>query len=153
MNTAVPRERMAEVLDQVMRDITWQTAGIELQPSSDGPEEPLCTVYIAFVKDFQTSLSLCAETSLFTRLAQCMMMTDQVLPEDVEAVAMEYFNVLCGHIAARLFPDTRVAARFTVPAFYPGLYAPEGYAEQVVLTYSSDGIGRARLACHVPCGA
>ena len=108
MNTAVPRER---------------TAGIELQPSSDGPEEPLCTVYIAFVKDFQTSLSLCAETSLFTRLAQCMMMTDQVLPEDVEAVAMEYFNVLCGHIAARLFPD------------------------------SSDGIGRARLACHVPCGA
>ena len=145
MNTAVPRERMAEVLDQVMRDITRQTAGIELQPSSDGPEEPLCTVYIAFVKDFQTSLSLCAETSLFTRLAQCMMMTDQVLPEDVEAVAMEYFNVLC--------PDTRVAARFTVPAFYPGLYAPEGYAEQVVLTYSSDGIGRARLACHVPCGA
>ena len=86
MNTAVPRERMAEVLDQVMRDITRQTAGIELQPSSDGPEEPLCTVYIAFVKDFQTSLSLCAETSLFTRLAQCMMMTDQVLPEDVEAV-------------------------------------------------------------------
>ena len=56
---------------------------------------------------------------------------------------MEYFNVLCGHIAARLFPDTKVAARFTVPAFYPGLYAPEGYAEQVVLTYSSGGIGRA----------
>ena len=61
--------------------------------------------------------------------------------------------MLCGHIAARLFPDTKVAARFTVPAFYPGLYAPEGYAEQVVLTYSSGGIGRARLACHIPCGA
>lgn len=151
MNTAVSQKRLAEILDQVVCEITRQAAGIDLYPSRAQPEGALCTVYIAFVKDFQTSLSLCAEMSLFTRLAQGMMMTEEVAPEDVEAVAKEYFNVLCGHIAARLFPDTQMAARFSVPAFYPGQYVPEGYGEYVCLTYSSDESGRARLVYHIPC--
>lgn len=151
MHTVVSQKRLTEILDQVVCEITRQAAGIDLHPSPGQPEGELCTVYIAFVKDFQTSLSLCAEPRLFTRLAQCMMMTDDVTPEDVEAVAKEYFNVLCGHIAARLFPETKVAARFSVPAFYPGQYIPEGYREYICLTYSSDENGRARLVYHIPC--
>lgn len=151
MNTAVSQKRLAEILDQVVCEITLQAAGIDLHPSPNKPEGELCTVYIAFVRDFQTSLSLCAEMRLFTRLAQGMMMTEEVAPEDVEAVAKEYFNVLCGHIAARLFPETKVAARFSVPAFYPGQYTPEGYAEYICLTYSSEENGRARLLYHIPC--
>ena len=151
MNTAVSKERLAEILDRVVCEITQQAAGIDLHPSPAKPEGALCTVYIAFVKGFHTSLSLCAEMRLFTRLAQCMMMTEEVTPEDVEAVAKEYVNVLCGHIAARLFPETKMAARFSIPAFYPGPYAPEGYSEHICLTYSSDGNGRARLMYHIPC--
>ena len=33
MNTAMPQERLAEILDQVIREITQQAAGITLQPS------------------------------------------------------------------------------------------------------------------------
>lgn len=150
MNTAVSQKRLTEILDQVVCEITRQAAGIDLYPSRAQPEGALCTVYIAFVKDFQTSLSLCAEMRLFTRLAQGMMMTEEVAPEDVEAVAKEYFNVLCGHIAARLFPDTKVAARFSVPAFYPGQYTPKNCSEHVVLTYSSDGNECARLIYYLP---
>ena len=150
MNTAMPQERLAEILDQVIREITQQAAGITLQPSQEALEGELCTVYITFDKGFHTSLSICAEAPLFLRLAQSMMMTEEITDQDVEAVAKEYFNVLCGHIAARLFSETKVSPRFSVPVFYRGRYVPEEHSKHIVLTYSSDKKRHAQMIQHLP---
>ena len=149
MNNAVSREYLAEVFDHVVRDITRREAGIELQSSDSQPKGETCTVYTAFNKGYHTSLSLCAESSMFVRLTQRMMGREEVTAEDVEIFAKEFFNVLCGHIATQLYQTTRVPARFDPPLFYNGRYAPENNMEHIVLTYSSDKNEIAQLIHHI----
>lgn len=149
MNNAVSREYLAEVFDHVVRDITRREAGIELQSSDSQPKGETCTVYTAFNKGYHTSLSLCAESSMFVRLTQRMMGREKVTAEEVEIFAKEFFNVLCGHIATQLYQTTRVPARFDPPLFYTGRYAPENNLEHIVLTYSSDKNEIAQLIHHI----
>ena len=155
--TAVPRERLAEIFDQGVREITRQAVGVSLCPSGGVPEGELYTVYIAFDEHFGTSLSFCAERALFIRLAQCMIMEEGISPQDMEAVAKEYLNILCGHIAAQMFPAGKTPVRFSVPAFYPGRYVPRGHKEHIVLTYTGDQMEKAQLIHCIPdrgaCGA
>lgn len=132
------RERLTEIFDGVIREITRQVVGVNLSPGELSSAGECYTVYIKFDDHLGTGLSFCAERAVFIRVAQCMIMEEDISPEDMEAVAQEYLNILCGHIAARLFPDTKTPVRFSVPAFYPGRYVPEGYAEHIVLTYTSD---------------
>lgn len=150
MNKLVPREHLEEVFDQVIREITLQAAGIALHPSQAALNGEVYTVYIAFARGFETSLALCAGLPFYVRLARGMTMEESVRPQDVEAVAKEYLNVLGGHIAARLFSKTKVHARFSVPAFYRGQYRPEGYKDHIILTYSSDKNERLQLIHQVP---
>lgn len=148
--TAIPREKLVEIFDQVVREITRQAVGVVLCPDAAKPSEELYTVCITFDGHFSASLSFCAERALFIRLAQCMIMEEDISPQDMEAVAKEYLNILCGHIAAQLFPATRTPVRFSVPAFYPGRYVPEKHCEYIVLTYSSDQKEKAQLIHCVP---
>lgn len=150
MDTAIPEKRLREGLDQLIREVTEESAGILLVPGEAAPGDDICTVHIGFRKGFHSSLSLRADTALLTCLAQSMLGVEQVTPQDLEDVAKEYFNVLCGHIAAALYRATRVAARFSVPAFYRGSYSPEGHKEQFVLNYTSGQKGTAQLVHHVP---
>lgn len=148
MDHAMPRERLAEIFDQVVRDITRREAGIVLQSSDTPLEGDLCTVYTTFEKGYHTSLSLCAEKSMFIRLTRRMMEKEDVSPREVELFAKEFFNVLCGHIATQLYQITKVPARFHVPVFYQGRYMPEEYLSHIVLTYSSDENESAQLVHH-----
>lgn len=150
MSIVLPRNHLVEIFDRVVREITPQTAGIHLYPGETKPENELYTAYIAFSKDLHTSLSLCAELSFFIRLTQCMIMEENVTPQDVEAVAKEYHNVLCGHIVAQLFPTTKISARFSIPAFYRGRYHPEDFSDYITLTYLSDKNEHVQLIHHVP---
>lgn len=150
MNTAMRQENLLEMLDQVVREITQQMTGITLCPSGNGVDGELGTVAITFLEGFRTTLSLCAEMSLFKQMAQYIMMEEQVTPQDVEAVAKEYINVLCGHIAARLFSTSKKPTRFSIPAFYQGQYAPDHHWEHITLTYSSGEGKNIRLIHYVP---
>lgn len=85
---------------------------------------------------------------MFLRLTQCVLERESVSDEDVEAFAKEFFNLLCGHVATRLFELTKVPARFGIPVFCQGRYAPEDSLEHIVLTYSSDEQECARLVHH-----
>lgn len=152
MNADVPRERLREIFDQVVRDITRREAGICLAPGEREPDGELYTVYTVFERGFRTCLSLSAEASMFVRLTQGMMGREDVTARDVEDFAKEYFNVLCGHIMARLFRETRIPARFSPPVFRRGRYAPENHRRHIVLTYASDGNERAQLIHHAPAG-
>jgi len=151
MDTAVPQQQLQEIFNQVTLEVTEQMGGIRLhleQASPDG--EDVCTVHAAFERGFRSSLSLCAETAMFVRLTQYMMGQEEVEPQDVEDFTREYFNVICGHIAASLFRLTKIPSRFGIPAFYRGRFRPEGQTEQFVLRYSSDHAESAQLTHHVP---
>ena len=107
MSTSVPQERLTEIFDQVVRDITRREAGICLAPGEAEPSGEVFTVYAVFERGFDTCLSMSAEAAMFVRLSRGMMQREDVTDRDVEDFTKEYFNVLCGHIVSRLFRETR----------------------------------------------
>ena len=130
--------------------MTEASAGISLIRGETEPGEHICTVHIGFRRGFRSSLSLRADAALFARLARSILQEEQITAQDLEDVAKEYFNVLCGHIAAALYKATQVSARFSVPSFHWGRYSPEGHKEQFVIRYSGDRNEAAELVHHVP---
>lgn len=150
MNTALPQKELEGLLDAAVREVTSKIAGVHLFPGGEPPEEDFCTVYISFRKEFHSSLSLRTDTSLLTSLARSALETETVTPQDLEDFAKEYFNVLCGKIAAIFFKTTKKPARFSVPSFYWGLYEPEGQRRQFALNYSDEQHRSAQLIHHVP---
>lgn len=151
MNTVLTKEKLERILDQALQDVTEQTAGVRLNQGDQPPGEDLCTVHITFDRGFSTSLTLCADTSLLTRMARNSFHEDEVDSEDLEEFTKEYFNVLCGKIAGAMFQATQVPAHFGPPTFYHGRYEPEGQEVQFVLTYSDEHSEGAQLIHHVPC--
>ena len=141
---------MQDLFDQVTKEVTEKVGGIRLYEGESSLEEDSCTVYAAFARGFHSSLALCADTVMFTRLAQSMLQAEEVTQQDVEDFTKEYFNVLCGHIASRLFQVTKVASRFGIPEFYTGRYQPENQREQFAICYSSDKNEGARLSYFAP---
>ncbi len=150
MDTEMSKEKLQEVLDRITRQVTEESAGIHLHPGKSGPEKDQCTVHVRFHRGFLSNLSLRADVEMFTRLARSMLQTEQITVQDLEDVAKEYFNVLCGHIVAALYKATHVGSRFGVPSFHRGAFIPKNRREQFVLNYSSDRDEAAQLAHHVP---
>lgn len=150
MNTAMTKEGLAQILDQALQDVTERTAGVRLHQGNQPLGEDLCTVHITFDKGFSTSLTLCADTRLLSRMACNSFHEDEVTPEDLEEFSKEYLNVLCGKIAGAMFRATQVPAHFGPPTFYHGRYEPEGQEVQFVLTYSDEHSDGAQLIHHVP---
>ncbi len=151
MNTAMSKEELEQILDQAVQDVTECTAGVRLHQGHHSPEGDLCTVQITFDQGFRTSLTLCADTRLLSRMASNSFQEESISPEDLEEFSKEYFNVLCGRIAKAMFQATQVPAHFGPPAFYRGRYEPEGREIQFMLTYSDEYCGGAQLIHHVPC--
>ena len=150
MNTTISKETLDTVFDEVTRQVTETVAGIRLIRGNAVPAGDLCTVYAAFERGFHSSLSLCAEASVFTRLAEHVMQTPGVTPQDVEDFTKEYFNVLCGHVASRLYRLTKVASRFEIPSFHRGRYRPDDHQDQFVINYVSDKNEGVQLTHHLP---
>ena len=146
----MPKEKLEEVLDRITREVTQDSAGIQLFQGESEPGSDMCTVHVGFRKGFHSSLSLRADTAMLTRLSKSILKEEHVTAQDLEDVAKEYLNVLCGHIAAALYKSTRISARFSVPSFHYGAYSPENHEEQFVLSYDSDREGTAQLVHHVP---
>lgn len=150
MNSVMTQEELARVFDQVTREVTENMAGIYLYEGEVSPGEDICTVYAMFERGFRSSLSLCVDTSMFTRLTQNLMRTKDVTPQDVEDFTKEYFNVLCGKIAGKMFQATKVASRFSIPAFFHGRYEPENEKDDFAIHYFSDENEGAQLVHRTP---
>lgn len=148
MNTAISQKILDTVFDEATRQITEAVAGIRLSRGDIIPGGEIRTVYAAFERGFSSSLSLCADASVFIRLTQNIMESDQVTPQDVEDFTKEYFNILCGNIASRLFQITKVASRFEIPSFHHGRYQPENHQDQFVISYFSDKNESVQLTHH-----
>lgn len=151
MNRVMTKEELVRILDQALQDVTERTAGLRLHQGEQPPGEDLCTVHITFDKGFSTSLTLCADTSLLSRMARNSLHEDALTPEDVEEFSKEYFNVLCGKIAGAVSQATKLSPHFGIPAFYHGRYEPEGHEVQFILTYADEHSEGAQLIHHIPC--
>ena len=134
MDTAMTQEELEEMLDRAVREVTEQTAGVRLQPGGELLGKDLCTVHISFRRGFRTSLTLCADTALLARMARNALGEEALTDQDLEDFGKEYFNILCGKIAA----------------FYRGRYAPENHQAQFMLTYANEHQEGAQLTHHVP---
>lgn len=152
MDTAMSQKELEEMLNQAVCEVTEQTAGVSLYPSGGALSEDVFTVHVSFRKGFRTSLTLCADTALLIRMAKTAMEEEDLGSRDIEDFGKEYFNILCGKIAAVLYRNTKVPARFSVPKFYRGRYTPENHRMQFVLTYTNEYRESAQLIHHVPCG-
>ena len=150
MNKVMSQLELEEMLDRAVREVTQQAAGVQLFPSGESPGEDLCTVHITFTQGVHTSLSLCADTALLSRMARNAFGEEKLTRQDLEDFCKEYFNILCGKITAALFRSTSVPARFSVPAFYCGRYTPENYRAQFMLTYADEQREGAQLTHHIP---
>ena len=150
MNTAVTKEELEQILDQALQDVTERTAGVRLRQGDQPPGEDLCTVHITFDRGFNTSLTLCADTSLLARMACNSFHEDAVTPENLKEFSKEYLNVLCGKVTGAMFRATQIPAHFGQPVFYHGRYEPEGQEVQFILTYTDEHSEGAQLIHHVP---
>lgn len=149
MDRAMSQKRLAQVFDEVVREVTERASGIRLLESGTKLAGELCTVYTSFQRGYRTGVSLCAERSLFTRLTQRMMQTEEVSPQEVEEFSREYFNALCGRIVSQMYPETKIPARFDRPSFHEGRYSPRGRQKHFSIRYTSDGAGNAELVHHL----
>lgn len=152
MQNQISHEVMQEVFDKATQEVTEQVAGIRLHQAPAAPSEEICTVHTNFNGGFHFGLSMCADVKLFTRLTQYMMQQETIERQDMEDFVKEYFNVLCGHIAAGLFQTTKVASRFSIPSFHNGRYRPDGMQEEIILSYASDRNESVQLTHHLAVG-
>lgn len=150
MDMALKQQELEEMFDKAVREVTEQTAGIKLYSCDEPPDGDLCTVHIRFKRGFNTTISFCADTSMLKRMFRKVMGMDEATPQDLEDFTKEYFNLLCGRIAAALFRETRIASRFSLPTFSHGRYKPEGHEPQFELNYFTDQREGAQLTHHVP---
>lgn len=150
MDTALNQRELEVVFDQVVREVTEKAAGVRLCSCVEPPGGNLCTVYAAFKKGFHSSVSLCADTGVLTRMTRTVVRSETITNQDLEDFTKEYFNLLCGQIAAALFRVTHVASRFGLPSFYEGRFEPEGQERQFELNYSAGQQEGMQLVHHVP---
>ena len=111
MDTALSQQSLEEMLDTVVREVTETTAGIRLYHDTQPPAGELCTIYITFQKGLHSGISLCAEAAMLRRMTQNFIQSEDVTLQDLEDFSKEYFNVVCGRVAAILFKTTRTGTR------------------------------------------
>lgn len=116
---------LKKVLDHSIQDTTSRYAGIQLMEQDVKLSDDICTVHTILESNHRAALLLYADTALLTRLAQNILHSERVTAQDIEDVAKEYLNIICGQVAAGLFQTARISSRFQSPSFREGFYLPE----------------------------
>lgn len=146
--TVFIHQNLEDLLNQCMREITERFAGIELLERNGTLSDDICTVHTILEGTHRAALLLCADTALLTKFAQHIMHSQSVTQQDIADVATEYFNVVCGRIAAGLFQSANISSRFHTPEFLPGQYLPEECTDcRCELNYTDEENQTARLIC------
>ncbi len=149
MSTVMSQETLRQLVDKVAREVTERVAGVRLAKEEGSFTGERYTVHITFTKGVHYGLALCAELPIYTRMTQYMMQETEVTSQDIEDFSKEYFNVVCGHIAAEIYKNTKLAARFGVPEFFQGEYVSET-PELFTLQYSGERGECVWLTCYAP---
>lgn len=148
---AISDQEIQDILDQVVRDITNRIANIYLCKQEVVFSDDICTVHTTFEGGYHATLILCADTVLLTRLTQHIIQEETVAPQDIEDFTKEFFNVICGQIASKLFQTAHISSRFHIPDFHTGRYIPgEKNGSQYILSYTSNHNEGVQLIHQIP---
>lgn len=112
-------EELSPIMERVVCDITQRVGRLELSPAQQASSEghgPRCALQTTLDGAYRSRLVLAGDYAFFSHLAENMM-GGPPAPEDVEDYALEYFNMLCGHVVAEIFRETQAAAKFHCPIF------------------------------------
>lgn len=144
MNLCV--DKLQAILSGSLQDTTLRFAGIRIWEDVAAPSDDICTVHTILESSRPAALLLHADRALLTRLARAIMRQDILSPQDVEDVATEYFNIVCGRVVAGLFEATHMSACFQSPSFHLGRYLPQtASACRCVLNYAGGDNERMQL--------
>lgn len=111
-------------------------------PSLEAPtlcRENLFTVYTTLEGDYHIRLVFCSEQVLLKAIAENMLEETVEDYEDTVECAKEFFNVVCGQIAAVLFKTIRAKERFPCPCFAEGYFLPENEEADSLMTFYYTG--------------
>lgn len=144
---ALSERELRKILDRSIQDITGRYAGIRLREGDRELSKDICTVHTVLEGERRrAALLLRADTALLARLTRHIVGKEAVTGQDIQDAATEYFNILCGHVAAGLFQWEHVSHRFRPPRFHPGCYRPgERGKDPCVLRYAGEDGGGVQL--------
>lgn len=100
----------------------------------------LCTIHTTTNGGYQIRLVFYADRTFLLLIAQHMLGEPVADPDDIKECAMEFFNVVCGHVVAAIFRETHAPARFHCPCFEEGYYLPGKEGTDEMLAYCYLGI-------------
>lgn len=136
--TPTIQQQLRDVLNTSIQDTTHHFAGIALSENGESLSNDICTVHTTWEGGCEAVFLMRADRTLLTRLARIILHSEAVAPQDIEDVAMEYFNIICGRVAHGLFQVAHIPTRFQVPRFHPCSYLPEDEVTcRCVMNYSS----------------
>lgn len=145
MNLCV-EHKLPDILSGSLQDTTIRFAGIRLWEDVVAPSDDICTVHTILESDCPAALLLHADRALLIRLAQAIMHQNVLSPQDIEDVATEYFNIVCGRVVAGLFEAAHISACFRSPCFHSGRYLPQTASTcQCILNYAGGDNERMQL--------
>lgn len=146
MGTTI-QQQLLHVLHTSIQDTTHRFAGISLSETSGSLSDDICTVHTTWEGDHKAVLLMRADRALLTRLTQNILHSNTVAPQDIEDVATEYFNIICGQVVSRFYQVSQTPSRFQVPRFHSGSYLPKDHiACRCVLNYTNSECGNVQLA-------
>lgn len=143
---SLSERKIHDILNDVMVRVTKKMADIDMRPGEAVPAEDVYTVYTTLEGECDANLTMCAEKPFLERLAQQVLFEKDVGMQDVEDVAKEYFNVICGLMISQMHPLIRRPTRFQIPTFCKGVYEfEETIGHTCVLEYTGQEGERVRL--------
>lgn len=144
---ATIQQQIRHVLHTSIQNTTNQFAGIALSENNGPLSDNICTVHTIWEGSHKAVLLMRADLALMTRLTKSILHSDTVAPQDIEDVATEYFNIICGQVASGLYRISRISTRFQVPRFHLGSYLPEDHITcRCVLNYTNSDRESVQLA-------
>ena len=139
---------LRSILNCYLQETTSRFAGIHLCEQEAQLSDDVCTIHAVLETPRHITLLLYADVSLMARLAQNIMHQEVVTQRDIQDVAIEYFNVVCGRVAANMYRAARISSRFQTPRFFQGCYLPDGHpCSQCVLNFKGENMENVRLVC------
>lgn len=118
-------ERLFEVLDSAVKDISHRVVKIDVVNLPDGASVPSlqpCNIYTKTRGDYEMTFVLCTDYAVLKEMTRNMKRGAEASEEDVPLYMEEFLNILCGHIVSKMNKKEKLKVFFDVPCFVRGEY-------------------------------
>lgn len=118
-------ERLFEVLDSAVKDISHRVVKIDVVNIPEGGKLPAaqpCSVYTKTRGDYEMTFVLYTDYKLLEKMTSNMKRGAAATEEEIPLYMEEFLNILCGHIVSNMNKEEKLKVFFDVPRFIRGEY-------------------------------